>query len=760
MYDDRIEVNSPGDYPAGVHPREFIHNPRNPHLMDGMRYLRFVRMLTEGSLRMREEMAKASLPEPFFSEPGKPYVQVVLRNDIDRRLKTRADKKPQVSEFTNWFRIIWQPTQTDDDDSGKDGTAPERREIRDALLKGLKAYGYAVDSFYGESVADTENEYDIPELGGSRAVFLCPGFKFQIVRHTSGMYLMIDQEVHVRNRLKMDDILRIVPELRSNMSGRAFVRYGTKWVPARILKVDDGGVVTYSFWSEPAVERTASAGEVLPLISSNAMAQIISKQGVPADLHKVVRRLSQGSTRDAARERASKTIEWAKKLSESVFPLHIRNYDLHLSPDPQHLSLPDLCVMVDLIDPDPVFGGETPGRARKVINGLSTYGSYQKPDREIPIALLCTEDQESRIKELVSIIEKGSGKYDGLERTFGISFSEPYKIIAPTPEEYAVKCNEMITNIPDGTVFLVYAPTGLYSRNDYTSPYYAVKHYLLERGFPSQMVDEETLSNPKIKNYNLALDIFAKAGFIPWVLSEGLPDADLFIGLSYSWLRGQDSSHRLVGYVNVFDRYGRWQYYRGSTKPISFERRNKELGELAAQVVGEYQKKAKMQRLHIHHAFKLSRKGREEIAGEVLRKIPEAEVSFVYINEHSISRLYDRQVVGDGSVARGTYLPVAPNRFYIATTGRNEMGQQGLGTPKPLDVTINRVRSKGILDLRIYAQHILSLTRLNWASTKDFCREPITLKYASDIAYLMNVFLKSFGGFRLNPRLERTPWFL
>lgn len=37
-------------------------------------------------------------------------------------------------------------------------------------------------------------------------------------------------------------------------------------------------------------------------------------------------------------------------------------------------------------------------------------------------------------------------------------------------------------------------------------------------------------------------------------------------------------------------------------------------------------------------------------------------------------------------------------------------------------------------------------------------REPITLKFASDIAYLMNVFLASVGNFKMHPRLEKTPW--
>ena len=37
---------------------------------------------------------------------------------------------------------------------------------------------------------------------------------------------------------------------------------------------------------------------------------------------------------------------------------------------------------------------------------------------------------------------------------------------------------------------------------------------------------------------------------------------------------------------------------------------------------------------------------------------------------------------------------------------------------------------------------------------------PITIKFASDIARLKNVFLASFVNFELHPWLERAPWFL
>ena len=44
-------------------------------------------------------------------------------------------------------------------------------------------------------------------------------------------------------------------------------------------------------------------------------------------------------------------------------------------------------------------------------------------------------------------------------------------------------------------------------------------------------------------------------------------------------------------------------------------------------------------------------------------------------------------------------------------------------------------------DLKALASQILSLTKLNWASTDSLCGEPITVKYAGDIAYLTDAFL-------------------
>ncbi len=64
------------------------------------------------------------------------------------------------------------------------------------------------------------------------------------------------------------------------------------------------------------------------------------------------------------------------------------------------------------------------------------------------------------------------------------------------------------------------------------------------------------------------------------------------------------------------------------------------------------------------------------------------------------------------------------------------------------------------MDLRVLAVQILALTKLNWSSTDSLCGEPITTKYAGDIAYLTAAFLRQDDKFKLHSVLEPTPWFI
>jgi ATP-dependent DNA helicase RecG len=89
MFDDRLEVESPGGFPPPVTPQNIydLHQPRNPHLMDAMLHLNYVQCAREGTRRMRESMTAAALPDPLFSQRDATYdiVRVLLRNNKKQR---------------------------------------------------------------------------------------------------------------------------------------------------------------------------------------------------------------------------------------------------------------------------------------------------------------------------------------------------------------------------------------------------------------------------------------------------------------------------------------------------------------------------------------------------------------------------------------------------------------------------------------------------------------------------------------------------
>jgi ATP-dependent DNA helicase RecG len=98
MFDDRLEIESPGGFPPLVNANNIydVHHPRNPYLMDAMYYLKFVKCAHEGTRRIRDTMLDMNLPLPEFAQKEKQeasytQVRVTLRNNIKHR-KVWIDK--------------------------------------------------------------------------------------------------------------------------------------------------------------------------------------------------------------------------------------------------------------------------------------------------------------------------------------------------------------------------------------------------------------------------------------------------------------------------------------------------------------------------------------------------------------------------------------------------------------------------------------------------------------------------------------------
>ncbi len=104
MFDDRLEVESPGGFPPLVTPQNIydVHKPRNPHLMDALRYFDYVKCAHEGTRRIRDTMTELNLPAPEFRQVESattPLVRVVLRNNVrQRRVWLDSEIGPVIGE--------------------------------------------------------------------------------------------------------------------------------------------------------------------------------------------------------------------------------------------------------------------------------------------------------------------------------------------------------------------------------------------------------------------------------------------------------------------------------------------------------------------------------------------------------------------------------------------------------------------------------------------------------------------------------------
>jgi hypothetical protein len=306
-------------------------------------------------------------------------------------------------------------------------------------------------------------------------------------------------------------------------------------------------------------------------------------------------------------------------------------------------------------------------------------------------------------------------------------------------------------------LFLIATPLNEYERDDEQAPYYQIKRYLFERGIPCQMVNTSTIIDPNWKDLNLALNIAAKCGITPWVLPDAIPDADFFIGLSYT-SSGRGQGQRYLGYANVFSQYGRWEFYAGGGEPVPYEQRTAAFRDLVTNTLKRLDL-PHAPHISFHYSAKFSKEDREAILGAAQAIRPAGRYTFVWINTTHQVRLFDQRPETDGSMPRGTYLITSKRQSYLSTTGFNPY-RKTLGTPIALELNITPHDDHTAIDHRTIATQVLSLTKLNWASTDSLCAEPITTKYAGDIAYLTAAFLRQAPTFKLHPLLEQTPWFI
>ena len=173
-----------------------------------------------------------------------------------------------------------------------------------------------------------------------------------------------------------------------------------------------------------------------------------------------------------------------------------------------------------------------------VREGITKFGSYDSEPHTIELVPICLANARQGMKSLIERLKTGKYKYRGAERTF----AELDSVISATIQRLLLyrleqqSCSmaaarasaDWCGNSKLDRLFLVQTPEEGMPLTMSAHLTYVIKRLLLEVGIPCQMLDTGTLENPDWKDLNLALNITAKCGSVPWVLPENVPDADFF----------------------------------------------------------------------------------------------------------------------------------------------------------------------------------------------------------------------------------------
>ena len=779
-YTDAFVVKSPGGLrqPEQM-PEKFkldeVHLqsvPRNAKLMDWLRSMKdatgasYVKALREGTRKMRDEMTELGLPAPTY-RLGPIETEVVLENNLKDRSPPSTGLAGAQSiashEFTNLYQL-----KGVGETGAREGERESRRILLTVLCDKLQAQGWIIDELgKGRAVVHLKGQFErIPEkLRGLLRII--PAYVLGVRSYFGRQYLFVDFTVRVQS---IWTVTQAAEKFGSNalVGLKAYASSEGNLVRGRINKIGLRHVVLRSHEGDDDYEFPATA--VFPSLRREQLESIIQELSPEFDLAKTTKAAALSNVKGAARHRAERIAASVHAIAADVFPLSLGARKIDLDLEPLQLAQDGdgkRALRVEQVgEPEVEFGKKR--ASANIREGITSFGSYKDDPKNLDIIAVVEPSFEQKMRDLVQRLQLGSYKFRGTEWTFATRLRLS---LVSTAQGISVdeECHRLIREYPEwggdtslGRLMLVHAPEAGFAIDDVSSPYYLAKRLLLEFGMPCQMVDTPTLLNPDYKDLNLALNIVAKTGVTPWVLPESIPDADFFVGLSYTSSR-LSMDDRVVGFANVFNQYGRWEFYSGGNEAVPFHERANHYERLVQSTLSRLDLR-QHPTVYFHYSAKFSQMEREAIRRGARAVRPHGRYIFVWVNGHHPVRLFDERAESDGSLARGRYAIGARNQIYLSTTGYNPY-RKAIGTPQALEINVYEdddvVKEQLPPDNKSIAKQILSLTKLNWASTDALCGEPITIKYAKNIAYLTAAFQRQERDrFKLHAALERTPWFI
>jgi len=296
-----------------------------------------------------------------------------------------------------------------------------------------------------------------------------------------------------------------------------------------------------------------------------------------------------------------------------------------------------------------------------------------------------------------------------------------------------------------------------------------VKAFSVQKGIPTQFLEQETLSSYQQCRvwWWLSVALYVKTMRTPWVLSS-LPSDTAFVGLGFSINpKAAKREHIVLGCSHVYNSQGQGLQYRLSRienakiindNPFMSREDASRVGETIRQLF--YEAQGKLPRRIVIHKLTPFRKDEREGLSEGLSGVD--QIDMLEINRDNLLRYVSSVPTKNGGfdddnfpVRRGTLVKLEDFTALLWVHGTTESVKQGwryFQGKRRIPTPVVLRRHAGESDLADLANEILGLSKMDWNSGDLYSKLPATVFSSKEIARL-GLLLERFGPMSYDYRL-------
>lgn len=390
------------------------------------------------------------------------------------------------------------------------------------------------------------------------------------------------------------------------------------------------------------------------------------------------------------------------------------------------------------------------------VTGMRKFGVYKESPKALSNQFLFIYENKDDANRLYQYFKNGHKNFPGLERYVGIpitlsDFRLHYTNKASLINEYNEFEEKYLIEETYENLFAIVI--GDFDKDIQSSEYFRLKYLLLNKGIPSQFINQVNIRKSNTFNFhlpNIAIGILAKLQGVPWRLDNRIYK-ELVIGFNQVRLDNQQFIGNSVFFTN-----------EGYLSGVNSYPATNQLRELIVNLKNSIEEFIKIngdiERLVIHYYKPHNKKETEEIE-KLLYKELRINIPYAIVEINDTKAQMDICFDSEynyGMPESGTYVKVGYNEYLLFNNTR--YGSKPLNKIKdelPIKVKIHFADTGGFSHSDLINQ-IYEFSRLIWTGLKQKS-QPATSIYAKKVAE----FSAHFGGKLPENKVSKdTPWFL